>query len=85
MALFSFGLQAMYLVLASTDFEIASEMKALQDMQHEFTVDLFSRGQQEYGVPDEALQNLGKHVQTTSKNGTLTTHTTKDVCIIGKD
>lgn len=45
-------------------------------------MDLFSRGLQEYGVPDEALQNLGQHVYEQSpmqstlhtNNGSLTTH-----------
>lgn len=60
---FFLGLQAKYLVPASTVLEIASEMRVLQDMQYDFTMDLFSRGLQEYGVPDEALQNLGKRVQ----------------------
>ncbi len=82
MALFFLGLQAKHLVPISTVSAIANEMKVLQDIQHEFTMDLFSRGLQEYGVPDEALQNLGKHVYEQSpiqgalheSSGTLSTH-----------
>ena len=82
MALFFLGLQAKYLVPASTVSKIASEMRMLQELQHEFTMDLFSRGLQEYGVPDEALHNLGQHVYEQSpmqntlhtNNGSLTTH-----------
>lgn len=73
---------ARFLVPASTVTAIVSEMRALQDMEHEFTMSLFSRSLQEYGVPDEALQNLGNRVYEQSPmqsklnaiRGTLTTH-----------
>ncbi len=82
MALFFLGLQAKYPVPASTVSRTASELRVLQDIQPEFTMDLFSRGLQEYGVPNEALQNLGKYVYEHSSmqgplhtsSGTLTTH-----------
>ena len=79
--LFYLGLQAKYLVPASTITEIANEMKTLPDIQQEYTMDMLSRELEQFGVPTETLTFLGKSAYEQSPmhkalhaNGPLTTH-----------
>lgn len=81
LALFYLGLQAKYLVPASTVTEIANEMKTLQDIQHECTMSTLSRELEQYGVTTETLMCLGKKAyeqgpiqKALNENGPLTTH-----------
>lgn len=81
LALFFLGLQAKYIVPASTVTEIASEMRTLQDIQHEFTVKRLISDLQEHGVPQNVLQEFGKKLYDDSplqralaSGGTLATH-----------
>lgn len=81
LALFYLGLQAKYLVPASTITEIANEMKTLQDIQQEYTIDVLSRELAQYGVPTETLTRVGKSAYEQSPmhsalhaNGPLSTH-----------
>lgn len=60
LALYYLGLQAKYLVPASTITEIANEMKTLQDIQQMYTMDVLSWELKQYGVPAETLTCLGK-------------------------
>lgn len=81
LALFYLGLQAKYLVPASTITEIANEMKILQDIQQEYTVDVLAQELEQYDVPSETFTCLGKSVYERSPmhealhaSGPLTTH-----------
>ncbi|KAF3834365.1 hypothetical protein F7725_025569 [Dissostichus mawsoni] len=80
LAQFYLGLQAKYLVPASTITEIANEMKTLNDIQQEYTMDVLARELEQYGVPTETLTCLGKSAYEQSpmhkalyENGPLTT------------
>lgn len=55
LAQFYLGLQAKYLVPASTITEIANEMRTLCDIQQEYTVDALARELGQYGVPKETV------------------------------
>ncbi len=81
LALFYLGLQVKYLVPAATITEIANEMKTLQDIQQEYTMDVLSQQLEQYGVPTETLTCLGKSAyeqgpmhEVLHANGPLTTH-----------
>lgn len=50
LALFFLRLQAQFLVPASTIIGIANEMKTLQDIQQEYTMDVLSQELEQYGV-----------------------------------
>lgn len=78
---FFLGLQAKYLVLASTVREAAAEMKTLQDIQHDYTIETLSKGLDEYRVSAQTLMSLGKDVyeqnpkhEALHANGPLSTH-----------
>jgi len=81
LAQFYLGLQAKQLVPASTITKIANEMKILQDIQQECTIDVLSRDLEQYGVSAETLRCLGESAYEQSPmhkalhaNGPLTTH-----------
>ncbi|KAA0712544.1 hypothetical protein E1301_Tti019060 [Triplophysa tibetana] len=71
-ALFFLGLQAKYLVPASTVNTIVSEMRVLQDMQHEFTMSLFSRSLHEYELYDSQLKDALKAFKFSTSNAVVT-------------
>lgn len=81
LALFYLGLQAKYLVPASTITEIANEMRTLQDIQQEYTVNVLSQELEQYGVPAATLKCMGNNVyekspmhEALNANGLLSTH-----------
>lgn len=59
LAQFYLGLQAKYLVSASTITEIANEMRTISDIQQEYTVDALARELGKYGVPKETVTSIG--------------------------
>lgn len=58
--LFFLGLEAKHLVPPSTITEIVNEMKTLQDIQQEHTMDVLSRDLKQYSVSAEMLRCLGE-------------------------
>lgn len=81
LALFLLRLQAKCLVPASTITGIANEMKTLQDIQQEYTMDVLSQQLEQYGVPAETFRCLKQTVykqspmyETLNENGSLSTH-----------
>ena len=81
LAQFFLGLQAKYLVPASTITEIANEMKTLNAIQQEYTMDVLARELEQYGVPTATFRCLGNGAYEQSpihkalnENGPLTTH-----------
>lgn len=62
LAQFYLGLQAKYLVPASTITEIANEMRTISDIQQEYTVDALACELGQYGVPKETVTSLGNSI-----------------------
>lgn len=63
LALFYLGLQGKYLVPASTITETSNEIKTLQGIQQEYTMNVLFQELKQYGVPTETLRYLGKSAE----------------------